>query len=170
MRRRRRHRHWCVSAMSWNRPRWMGVPIASDALMPSSMSSLLMGRAHELGWSPFHREPRLPCLAGRRHLRARDRFVCCWRGTRLGSVPIAARERAHQGAAVDVAEDGDKHRRDLALLLTAVEDPRSLRTELLASERGWLRSRRELLDPRHSAWRTTPQAGQARIALEILSG
>jgi hypothetical protein len=80
----------------------------------------------------------------------------------LGAMLIKAR-------AVDVAEDPDKHRRDLALLLAAVEDPRSMRTELLSTERGCLRRRKELLHPRHSAWRTTPQAEGARIALEIMS-
>jgi hypothetical protein len=79
----------------------------------------------------------------------------------LGAILIKAR-------AVGVADDPDKHRRDLSLLLAAVEDPRSVREELRASERGWLRRRRELLDPRHPVWRTTPNAEEARIALEIL--
>jgi hypothetical protein len=79
----------------------------------------------------------------------------------LGAILIKAR-------AVDVAEDPDKHRRDLALLLAAVDDPRSLRDETRKTERGWLRRRSELLDPRHPAWRTTPSAEEARIALEIL--
>lgn len=79
----------------------------------------------------------------------------------LGAILIKTR-------AVGVADDPDKHRRDLALLLAAVDDPRSLREELRATERSWLRRRRELLDPRHPAWRTTPGAEEARIALEIL--
>jgi hypothetical protein len=79
----------------------------------------------------------------------------------LGAILIKAR-------AVDVAEDPDKHRRDLALLLAMVDDPRSLRDETRKTERGWLRRRSELLDPRHPAWRTTPGAEEARIALEIL--
>jgi len=80
----------------------------------------------------------------------------------LGAILIKAR-------AVDVADDPDKHRRDIALLLAAVEDPRSLRDELRQTERNWLRRRRELLDPRHRTWRTTPRAVGARIALEILT-
>lgn len=79
----------------------------------------------------------------------------------LGAILIKAR-------AVGVAEDPDKHRRDLALLLAAVDDPRSVRDELRKTERDWLRRRRDLLDPRHPAWRTTPNAEEARIALEIL--
>jgi hypothetical protein len=80
----------------------------------------------------------------------------------LGAILIKAR-------AVDVAEDPEKHRRDLALLLAMVDDPRSLRDEMRKTERGWLLRRRELLDPRHPAWRTTPNAEDARIALEILT-
>lgn len=79
----------------------------------------------------------------------------------LGAILIKAR-------AIEVADDPDKHRKDLALLLAAVDDPRSLRDELRKTERGWLRRRRELLDPRHAAWRTTPEAEGARIALEVL--
>jgi len=81
----------------------------------------------------------------------------------LGAILIKAR-------AVDVAHDPDKHRRDFALLLAAVNDPRSLHGGLGNTERGWLRRRRELLDPGHPAWRTTPNAEDARIALEILIG
>jgi predicted nucleotidyltransferase len=81
----------------------------------------------------------------------------------LGAILIKAR-------AVDVAHEPDKHRRDFALLLAAVDDPRSLHGGLANAERGWLRRRRELLDPGHPAWRTTPNAEDARIALEILIG
>lgn len=80
----------------------------------------------------------------------------------LGAILIKAR-------AVDVADDPDKHRRDLALLLAAVDDPRSLRMETRPSERAWLRRRDELRDPRHPVWRATPGAEDARIAFEILS-
>lgn len=81
----------------------------------------------------------------------------------MGGILIKAR-------AVDVADDPDKHRRDLTLLLAAVADPRALRDELRPTEQGWLRRRHELLDPSHPAWRTTPNADEARIALEILMG
>lgn len=79
----------------------------------------------------------------------------------LGAILIKTR-------AVDVADDPNKHVRDLALLLAAVEDPRSIRDELRKTERGWLRRRRALLDPRHPVWRTSPRAEEALIALEIL--
>lgn len=79
----------------------------------------------------------------------------------LGGILIKAR-------AIDVADDPDKHRRDLALLLSAVDDPRALRDELRRTERLWLRRRGELLDSSHPVWRTTPGAEEARIALEIL--
>lgn len=80
----------------------------------------------------------------------------------LGAILIKAR-------AVEVAQDPDKHRRDLGLLLAGVEDPRILRRELSESERAWLRRRRELLEPGHAIWRTTPHAADARAALEILA-
>jgi hypothetical protein len=80
----------------------------------------------------------------------------------LGGILIKAR-------AVEVADDPDKHRRDLALLLSGVEDPRSLGEELRSSERRWLGRRSEMLDASHPAWRTTPSAEEARIALEILA-
>jgi hypothetical protein len=80
----------------------------------------------------------------------------------LGGILIKAR-------AVEVADDPDKHRRDLGLLLAAVDDPRAVRQELRRTERRWLARRSELLDPAHPAWRTTPKAEEARIALEILA-
>lgn len=80
----------------------------------------------------------------------------------LGGILIKAR-------AVEVAADPDKHRRDLGLLLAAVDDPRSLREELRSTERRWLGRRSELLDASHPAWRTTPRAEESRIALEILA-
>lgn len=71
--------------------------------------------------------------------------------------------------AVDVADDPDKHRSDLALLLTALEDPRTGQEELRRTERTWLRRRRELLDSSHPAWRTTPDPDRGMIALQILT-
>lgn len=81
--------------------------------------------------------------------------------TALGAMLLKAR-------AVDVAEDPDKHRADLALLAAAIDDPRTLRVEMRASERRWLRRRRELLVADHPAWRSVPNAEDARVALEIL--
>jgi hypothetical protein len=79
----------------------------------------------------------------------------------LGALLIKAR-------AIGVADDPDKHRRDLALLLAVVDDPRSMREEMRPTERTWLRRSRDLLCPTHPVWRTTPRAEEARIALEIL--
>ncbi|MBI2755376.1 MAG: hypothetical protein HYX52_01575 [Chloroflexi bacterium] len=81
----------------------------------------------------------------------------------LGAILLKAR-------AVEVGEDADKHRRDLALLLSALEDPRSLREELSASEKGWLRRRQEMLAISHPAWRGVGRGDDARTSLEILAG
>ncbi len=96
------------------------------------------------------------------HVRLEGRLIELPCPSLLGGILIKTR-------AVDVAEDPDKHRRDLALLLAAVNDPRSLREELRQSERRWLARRSELLDPAHQAWRTAPRAEEARITLEILT-
>lgn len=80
----------------------------------------------------------------------------------LGAILIKTR-------AVDVSDDPDKHRRDLASLLAMVNDPRSLRQEMRSTERGWLRRRGELRDPAHAAWRGVPNSEEARITLEILT-
>lgn len=56
--------------------------------------------------------------------------------------------------AVDVVDDRpDDQRRDLALLLSLVEDPRPFRDELSGEERGWLRRREELDDADVLFWR-----------------
>jgi len=71
--------------------------------------------------------------------------------------------------AVEVGEDPDKHRRDLAFLLSAVTDPRAEREDMKATERGWLRRRGELLDLSHPAWRGVKAAEDGRLALDVLS-
>ncbi len=80
----------------------------------------------------------------------------------LGGILLKAR-------AVAVAEDPDKHRRDLCLLLSAAQDPRALSSELTGNEKRWLKHREELLDPSHAAWRGVTGAEDGRTALEILS-
>jgi hypothetical protein len=80
----------------------------------------------------------------------------------IGAILLKAR-------AVDVGEDADKHRSDLALLLSAVKDPRTLGMELRATEKRWLRRRREMLTISHPCWRGVEGAEDARIALEILA-
>lgn len=81
----------------------------------------------------------------------------------IGAILLKAR-------AVDVGEDADKHRRDLALLLSAVKDPRTVVLELTPPEKRWLRRRREMLTISHPSWRGVERAEDARIALEILAG
>lgn len=76
----------------------------------------------------------------------------------VGAILIKAR-------AVDVDDRPDDQRRDLALLLSLVDDPRPLREELSAEERSWLRNRRELDDPNALFWRElAPELAQRGLA------
>ena len=81
----------------------------------------------------------------------------------LGAILIKAR-------AVDADEAKENQRQDLAFLLGLVEDPRALAAELRASERGWLRSRTDLLDRSARAWRAVTNADDAHRALLLLAG
>jgi hypothetical protein len=82
----------------------------------------------------------------------------------LGALLLKAR-------AVEVDDVPDAQRSDLAFLLSLVPDPRSLRTQLKATERGWLRRRSELLEPRAPAWRgLAPEVAEnGRLALAVLT-
>jgi hypothetical protein len=79
----------------------------------------------------------------------------------LGAIVIKARVAAGKGP--------EKHRRDLARLLALVDDVEPLRQEMSSRERGYLRARSELRNPRHPAWSGIPNAEDAIIALERLS-
>lgn len=80
----------------------------------------------------------------------------------LGAILLKARA---VGAAPDEAA---KHRGDLAFLLGLADDPRSLVVALRKAERTWLRSRRELADRAHQAWRMSRRPDDAFLALGIL--
>lgn len=79
----------------------------------------------------------------------------------LGAIVIKARVAAGSGR--------EKHRRDLARLLALVDDVEPMSQEMSSKERGYLRARSELRDPRHPAWSGIPNAEDAIIALERLS-
>lgn len=55
--------------------------------------------------------------------------------------------------AVEVDDVPQAQLRDLAFLLSLVEDPVALRNELSDPERGWLRRRAELSDRNAAPWR-----------------
>lgn len=72
--------------------------------------------------------------------------------------------------AVDVDDAPDNQRRDVALLLSLIEDPRAIAQQLRSGERGsLLRRADEMLDPRHPAWIGITGAEDARRALRILT-
>lgn len=80
----------------------------------------------------------------------------------LGAILLKAR-------AVGVAPgEAAKHRGDLAFLLGLADDPRSLAGSLRKTERTWLRSRRELADRAHQAWRMSRRPDDAFLTLRIL--
>jgi hypothetical protein len=79
----------------------------------------------------------------------------------IGAIIIKARVAASSGL--------DKHRRDLARLLALVDDVEPMRQEMSSKERGYLRARSELRDPRHPVWIGIQSAEDAIIALERLS-
>lgn len=72
--------------------------------------------------------------------------------------------------AVDVDDAPDNQRRDVAFLLSLVDDPRTLAGQLSRGERAPPRRRTELLDPAHLAWGGLPNAEDGRLALRILAG
>lgn len=117
---------------------------------------------------------RTVCVPGGTQALHRSRPLGIKRGERTGQVPrpdllgaLLIKTRA-----VDVDDLPDAQRRDLAFLLSLVEDPRSLASGLKGKERSWLRRRAELLDPGHPAWRTLAdeEAANGRTALRILTG
>ncbi len=72
--------------------------------------------------------------------------------------------------AVDVDDAPDNQRRDVALLLSLVDDPRAIAGQLHSGERApLLRRAEEMLDPHHPAWIGMPTAEDARRALRILA-
>lgn len=79
----------------------------------------------------------------------------------LGAILVKAR-------AVAVSDRPEDQRRDLAFLLTLLEDPRSALGELRGGEGSWLRRRTELLDASHPAWSGLEAAEDGRLALEVL--
>lgn len=80
----------------------------------------------------------------------------------LGAILVKAR-------AVSVDDLPEDQRLDLAFLLTLVDDPSTLASELRGNERNWLRTRTELLDRDNPAWLALPSAEDGRLALRILA-
>jgi hypothetical protein len=72
--------------------------------------------------------------------------------------------------AVDVDDAPENQRRDVAFLLSPVDDPRELAGQRRRGERVPLRRRAELFDPGQLAWSGGENAEDARLALRILGG
>ena len=76
-----------------------------------------------------------------------------------------------KAAAVSVDDAPDAQRRDIALLLSLVDDPDGLATELTSKDRQRLRSVAELASDDHQVWRdfSHDAADRARLAYQTLS-
>ncbi len=114
-------------------------------------------------------ETTLEALGGRQALNRR-RTVVVDAGDGVFTLPIPTLTGAIviKARVAGAARQPDKHRRDLARLLALVQDPGAIRRELTSTERSYLRSRIELLDRLHPAWRGMRRAGDAIRALEIM--
>jgi hypothetical protein len=114
-------------------------------------------------------ETTLEALGGRQALnRRRTVLVDAGDGAFTVPIPTLAGAIVIKARVTAAAQQPEKHRRDLARLLALVDDPVAIRRELNPSERSYLRSRTELLNRPHPAWRGIHRAADAIAALEIL--
>jgi hypothetical protein len=114
-------------------------------------------------------ETTLEALGGRQALnRQRTILVDAGDGAFTVPIPMLAGAIIIKARVTGAARQPEKHRRDLARLLALVDDPGSIRRELTGTERSYLRSRSELLDRLHPAWRGIRRADDAITALAML--
>ncbi len=83
------------------------------------------------------------------------------RPTLLGAILLKAR-------ALEVSAHADDQRQDLVHLLTFVDDPRSMKTELQGNELKWLRRARAEIDFKGSALNTLFSAAALQHAEQVL--
>lgn len=95
-------------------------------------------------------------------VRAGDRKGEIPRPDLLGAILIKAR-------AIGVDDAPQNQRQDLAFLLTLIDDPGAMASELRGNERSWLRERSELLDPNHPAWLSLDGSEDGRLAFRVLA-
>lgn len=125
-------------------------PIEIDLLAPEGLGS--RGEEARITSAPYHTIE----VPGGTQALSRTEWVEVEVSGRRGTVPCPDLIGAIliKARAVDVVDDRpDDQRRDLALLLSLVEDPRPLRDTLSREERSWLRKREDLDDPDALFWR-----------------
>jgi hypothetical protein len=71
--------------------------------------------------------------------------------------------------AIDVDDEPNAQRTDVAFLLSLVEDPEELLENVSASERGWIRGHDYFSDPANAAYRGVANATDAAIAYRRLA-
>jgi len=93
-------------------------------------------------------------------------------GPRRGTLPIPSLLGAIlvKVRAIDIDDQPEAQRRDVAFLLSLVEDPDPLGAELTKSERGWLRGHPYFADPTHESYVGIENPADAAIAFRRLSG
>jgi len=140
-------------------------PVMIDVLAPEGV-----GERANLSTSPPGRTVEIP---GGTQALARSETVRIAHESRHGSLPRPTLLAAIVGKAAATRLPGPaRHYRDLALLLSLVEDPFALVEELTPKDRRRLRGAQQLLDEAHPAWALVPPEirGQGQIAYTILAG
>lgn len=72
--------------------------------------------------------------------------------------------------AIGVDDQPAAHRPDVAFLLSLVDDPDPLESDLSKSERRWLKRHPYFADPTHESYRGIPEAPDAAIVYRRLAG
>lgn len=93
-------------------------------------------------------------------------------GSKRGTLPIPSLLGAIlvKVRAIEVDDQPEAQRHDVAFLLSLVEDPDPLEAELSTAERGWLRRHRHFADARDESYLGIPEAADAAIAYRRLAG
>jgi hypothetical protein len=140
-------------------------PVVIDVLAPEGV-----GARANLLTSPPGRTVEVP---GGTQALDRTELVTIVHEGRQGSLPRPTLLAAIVGkAAATGLPNPERHYRDLALLLSVVEDPFVLVDELTLKDRQRLRRSRQLLDDAHPAWALVPSEIRAngQISYAILTG
>lgn len=128
-----------------------------------------MGERADLRTVPGARTVRVPGGTQALH---RKRDVDIKTGSKRGTLPVPNLLGALlvKVRAIEVDDQPEAQRRDVAFLLSLVEDPDPLEAELSKTERGWLRRHPYFADPTHGSYFGFPESADAAIAYRRLAG
>jgi hypothetical protein len=146
--------------------RYVRGGVSIDVLAPEGV-----GNRTDLTTTPPNRTV---CVPGGTQALARTELLPVRAATREGLVPRPSLLGALvvKAAAVEIDDVPQAQRQDFVFLLTLIDDPIDLASELSDRDRSRIRSRSELESGSDPAWSTLSQeqADRARAALRILSG